>query len=104
MRRAGGPPPELDATLLQGIARTLCEQVNTLLASRPNLHVIWRSMPPRHFTNGDWNTGGKCGARALPGESTRDPTLAASLELARNHTRYTRELLLLTSYFLLVDF
>lgn len=34
--------------------------VNSQLPKHPNLKAFYRSMSPRHFFNGDWNTGGTC--------------------------------------------
>ncbi|KAH0652399.1 hypothetical protein KY289_030077 [Solanum tuberosum] len=38
------------------IARWLDSQI----ASRPQLKGFFRTISPRHFSNGDWNTGGRC--------------------------------------------
>ncbi|VAI32255.1 unnamed protein product [Triticum turgidum subsp. durum] len=35
--------------------------VDSELASRPQMKAFLRTMSPRHFVNGDWNTGGSCG-------------------------------------------
>jgi hypothetical protein len=34
--------------------------VNTQLPKYPDLKAFYRSISPRHFFNGDWNTGGTC--------------------------------------------
>ncbi|KAJ4708765.1 Protein trichome birefringence-like [Melia azedarach] len=34
--------------------------VNSQLPKHPNLKAFYRSISPRHFVNGDWNTGGSC--------------------------------------------
>ncbi|KAI9192369.1 hypothetical protein LWI28_021874 [Acer negundo] len=34
--------------------------VNSQLLSHPQLKAFYRSISPRHFVNGDWNTGGSC--------------------------------------------
>lgn len=34
--------------------------VNSQLPEHPRLKVFYRSISPRHFVNGDWNTGGSC--------------------------------------------
>lgn len=42
---------------LHSIARWMDSE----LARRPKLKVFLRTISPRHFVNGDWNTGGTCG-------------------------------------------
>lgn len=34
--------------------------VDSQLKSHPQLKAFFRTISPRHFTNGDWNTGGSC--------------------------------------------
>lgn len=34
--------------------------VNSQLPQHPHLKAFYRSISPRHFVNGDWNTGGSC--------------------------------------------
>lgn len=34
--------------------------VNSQLPKHPHLKAFYRSISPRHFVNGDWNTGGSC--------------------------------------------
>lgn len=34
--------------------------VNSQLPEHPRLKAFYRSISPRHFVNGDWNTGGSC--------------------------------------------
>lgn len=34
--------------------------VNSQLPEHPQLKAFYRSISPRHFVNGDWNTGGSC--------------------------------------------
>ncbi|TVU09462.1 hypothetical protein EJB05_42936 [Eragrostis curvula] len=42
---------------LHSIARWMDSEI----AQRPQMKVFLRTMSPRHFVNGDWNTGGTCG-------------------------------------------
>ncbi|KAE8807506.1 protein trichome birefringence-like 14 [Hordeum vulgare] len=44
---------------------SIARWVDSELASRPQMKVFLRTMSPRHFVNGDWNTGGSCG-NAIP--------------------------------------
>lgn len=39
---------------------SIVKWVNTQLPKYPGLKVFFRSISPRHFFNGDWNTGGTC--------------------------------------------
>lgn len=39
---------------------SIVKWVNTQLPKYPGLKVFFRSTSPRHFFNGDWNTGGTC--------------------------------------------
>ncbi|KAI3709716.1 hypothetical protein L2E82_39482 [Cichorium intybus] len=41
--------------------------VNSELGKYPGLKAFYRSISPRHFFNGDWNTGGTCD-KTTPGE------------------------------------
>lgn len=34
--------------------------LDSKIDSRPGLKVFFRTISPRHFSNGDWNTGGSC--------------------------------------------
>ncbi|GMY12511.1 protein trichome birefringence-like 14 isoform X2 [Fagus crenata] len=34
--------------------------LDSQLPSHPRLKVFFRTISPRHFLNGDWNTGGTC--------------------------------------------
>ncbi|KAK6236574.1 hypothetical protein SCA6_011911 [Theobroma cacao] len=34
--------------------------INSQLPKHPHLKAFYRSISPRHFVNGDWNTGGSC--------------------------------------------
>ena len=40
---------------------SIARWVDSELASRPQMKAFLRTMSPRHFVNGDWNTGGSCG-------------------------------------------
>lgn len=39
---------------------SIVKWVNLQLAKHPGLKAFYRSISPRHFFNGDWNTGGTC--------------------------------------------
>ncbi|XP_062091178.1 protein trichome birefringence-like 16 [Humulus lupulus] len=39
---------------------SIIKWVNSQLPKYPNLEVFYRSISPRHFVGGEWNTGGSC--------------------------------------------
>lgn len=39
---------------------SIVKWMDSQLPSHPNLRAFYRSISPRHFFNGDWNTGGTC--------------------------------------------
>ncbi|PON81539.1 PC-Esterase [Trema orientale] len=39
---------------------SIARWVDSQLPSHPNLKAFFRTISPRHFFNGDWNTGGSC--------------------------------------------
>ncbi|XP_050218435.1 protein trichome birefringence-like 16 isoform X2 [Mercurialis annua] len=39
---------------------SIIDWVNKQLPKNPQLKAFYRSISPRHFVNGDWNTGGSC--------------------------------------------
>ncbi|KAJ9168060.1 hypothetical protein P3X46_019633 [Hevea brasiliensis] len=39
---------------------SIVDWVNKQLPKHPRLKAFYRSISPRHFVNGDWNTGGSC--------------------------------------------
>lgn len=49
--------------------------VNSQLPKHPGLKAFLRSISPRHFFNGEWNTGGTC-----------DSTTPGSLEVLQNES------------------
>ncbi|KAE9610224.1 hypothetical protein Lal_00006133 [Lupinus albus] len=57
------------------------------LVSHPRLKVFFRTISPRHFFNGDWNTGGACdnkiplsnGSEVMQ-EGSSDPTIEGALK------------------------
>ncbi|GAB4838060.1 Protein trichome birefringence-like 16 [Ancistrocladus abbreviatus] len=61
--------------------------VDYQLSKHPNLKAFYRSISPRHFFNGDWNTGGTCdssnplskGKEVLQDES-KDPAPASAVK------------------------
>lgn len=42
--------------------------VNAQLAKHPGLKAFYRTVSPRHFFNGDWDTGGTCDNTSVSGE------------------------------------
>ncbi|OMO91811.1 hypothetical protein COLO4_18077 [Corchorus olitorius] len=61
----GGAPNTNKKTADMGGAKNFTihstvEWVNSQLPKHPHLKVFYRSISPRHFVNGDWNTGGSC--------------------------------------------
>ncbi|KAL5995130.1 Protein trichome birefringence-like 16 [Asimina triloba] len=56
------------------------------LSEHPKLKVFFRTLSPRHFVNGDWNTGGACnsttplarGSKVMQDESS-DPVIPAAV-------------------------
>ncbi|KAJ3677434.1 hypothetical protein LUZ60_003158 [Juncus effusus] len=40
--------------------RSISKYLDSQIAQNPNLKVFLRTLSPRHFSNGDWNTGGSC--------------------------------------------
>ncbi|GMH18109.1 hypothetical protein Nepgr_019950 [Nepenthes gracilis] len=40
--------------------RSIIKWVDSQLSDHPRLKAFYRSISPRHFFNGDWNTGGTC--------------------------------------------
>lgn len=59
--------------------------VNSQLPKHPGLKVFYRSISPRHFFNGDWNTGGTCD-NTTPGllevlqDESSDPIAAGAVK------------------------
>ncbi|CAI9100752.1 OLC1v1037916C1 [Oldenlandia corymbosa var. corymbosa] len=61
----GGTPNTDGKTAEMSIAKNLTVYstigwVNSQLPKYPGLKVFYRSISPRHYANGDWNTGGTC--------------------------------------------
>ncbi|KAI3789961.1 hypothetical protein L2E82_02769 [Cichorium intybus] len=59
--------------------------INTELPNHPGLKVFLRSLSPRHFFNGEWNTGGTCdsttpGALEVVHDESSDPVAAAAVK------------------------
>lgn len=50
---------------------SIARWVDSQLVSRPQLKAFLRTISPRHFVNGDWNTGGSCG-NAVPFSNGRE--------------------------------
>ncbi|KAL5704479.1 Protein trichome birefringence-like 16 [Ranunculus cassubicifolius] len=67
---------------IHSVVKWLDSQLN----ERPGLKVFFRTISPRHFMNGDWNTGGTCdnrvplagGSEVLQDESS-DPVIAGAV-------------------------
>lgn len=64
--------------------------VNSELPKYPGLKAFYRSISPRHFFNGDWNTGGTCdnttprsGDLQVLQDESIDPTAAGSVKGTR---------------------
>lgn len=60
--------------------------VDSQLRSHPHLKAFFRTISPRHFFNGDWNTGGTCdnttplsGGSEVVQDGSRDPVIEAAL-------------------------
>ncbi|KAK1413823.1 hypothetical protein QVD17_29559 [Tagetes erecta] len=59
--------------------------VNSELPKHPGLKVFLRSISPRHFFNGEWNTGGTCdsttpGSLEVVQDESSDPIAAAAVK------------------------
>lgn len=61
--------------------------VDSQFPSHPRLKAFFRTMSPRHFFNGDWNTGGTCdnttplsGGSEVVQDGSRDPVVEAALK------------------------
>ncbi|KAA8523343.1 hypothetical protein F0562_009766 [Nyssa sinensis] len=61
--------------------------VNSQLPRYPRLKAFYRSISPRHFFNGDWNTGGTCdnttplsGAKEVLQDEAGDPLAAGAVK------------------------
>lgn len=69
---------------------SIARWVDSQLVSRPQLKAFLRTISPRHFVNGDWNTGGSCG-NAVPfsngSEVLQDHSSDLPAERAVNGTR-----------------
>ncbi|KAF7840126.1 protein trichome birefringence-like 14 [Senna tora] len=66
---------------------SVAKWVNSQLVSHPRLKVFFRTLSPRHFFNGDWNTGGSCdntvplsqGSEVVQ-DGSSDPTVEGALK------------------------
>ena len=61
--------------------------VDSQLPSHPNLKAFFRTISPRHFFNGDWNTGGTCdntsplsGGSEVVQDGSRDPVVEGAVK------------------------
>lgn len=61
--------------------------VDSQFPSHPHLRAFFRTMSPRHFFNGDWNTGGTCdnttplsGGSEVVQDGSRDPIVEAAVK------------------------
>ncbi|KAH8502667.1 hypothetical protein H0E87_014102 [Populus deltoides] len=68
---------------VHSVARWLDSQ----LPSHPRLRAFFRTISPRHFRNGDWNTGGNCdnttpftGGSEVSQDESSDPVIAAAVK------------------------
>ncbi|KAJ4842134.1 Protein trichome birefringence-like 14 [Turnera subulata] len=64
--------------------------LDSQLPSHPRLKVFFRTISPRHFRNGDWNTGGNCdnttpltGGSEVSQDESSDPVIAAAVKGTR---------------------
>ena len=66
---------------------SIIKWVDSQLPSHPHLKAFFRTISPRHFSNGDWNTGGSCdsatplsrGSVVVEGRSS-DPLVEGALK------------------------
>lgn len=49
----------VDLSLFRKALRVINDLVSATIFNT-NIRIIWRAVPPRHYENGDWNTGGAC--------------------------------------------
>ncbi|KAJ8630603.1 hypothetical protein MRB53_023926 [Persea americana] len=64
--------------------------IGTELPQHPRLKAFFRTLSPRHFFNGDWNTGGSCnnsiplaGGDTVSQDESRDPVVAGAVKGTR---------------------
>lgn len=69
---------------------SIVKWVNSQLPLYPGLKAFLRSMSPRHFFNGDWNTGGTCdnttplsGGKEVTRDDSSDPVAASAVSGTR---------------------
>ncbi|KAK4483697.1 hypothetical protein RD792_010899 [Penstemon davidsonii] len=65
---------------------SMVKWVNSQLPLHPGLKAFFRSISPRHFFNGDWNTGGTCdnttplsGGKEVLKDDSSDPLVAGAV-------------------------
>uniref|UniRef100_A0A7C9EC47 Uncharacterized protein n=1 Tax=Opuntia streptacantha TaxID=393608 RepID=A0A7C9EC47_OPUST len=84
----GVPNPNKDLVEAKDFTiHSIVKWMDSQLPRHPNLRAFYRSISPRHFFNGDWNTGGTCnntiplsrGKEVLKEESS-DPVAALALK------------------------
>lgn len=61
MHVGGLPNPDKNILEAKNLTiHSIVKWVDSQLPNHPNLRAFYRSISPRHFFNGDWNTGGTC--------------------------------------------
>lgn len=67
--------------------RSTARWLDSQLALQPRLKAFFRTISPRHFQNGEWNTGGSCdsitpltGGSEVGEEESRDPVIANAVK------------------------
>ncbi|KAA8534762.1 hypothetical protein F0562_029796 [Nyssa sinensis] len=84
----GGVPKPIDIAGAKNFTiYSIVNWVNSQLPKYPGLKAFYRSISPRHFFNGDWNTGGTCdnttplaGGKEVLQDSSDDPLAAGAVQ------------------------
>ena len=78
------------ATLKNFAVHSISRWLDSQLALRPRLKAFFRTLSPRHFGNGEWNTGGSCdnviplaGGSEVGEEESRDSVIAGTVNGTR---------------------
>ncbi|KAI9076177.1 hypothetical protein K1719_041875 [Acacia pycnantha] len=62
--------------------------LNSQLPSHPRLRAFFRSISPRHFSNGDWNTGGSCDNEVPLSHGSEGKCIILSARIVKLLTNY----------------
>ena len=69
---------------------SIAKWLDSQLPQHPRLKAFFRTLSPRHFFNGDWNTGGSCnnsiplaGGDTVSQDESRDPVVAGAVKGTR---------------------